>query len=666
MLINLKNANICQREGRLVLGNVNLQVNEGDFIYLIGRVGAGKSTLLKTLYCELVLDEADEATVLGHDLLTIRNKEIPALRREMGIVFQDFQLLNDRSVYKNLYFVLKATGWKDKDAINERIKEVLTDIGLADKMANMPHQLSGGEQKRIAIARAILNHPKLIIADEPTSNLDKDTTDEVMQLLRKISETGTAIVMSTHNIALLNKYPGKAFQCQDEKVEEVTVRKAKVMKFGGTSVGTPQRMKEVTNLVTKSGEPVFVVLSAMSGTTNSLVEISDYLYKKNPDGANEVINRLEQKYDRHVEELYTKAETKATTREFLRSEFDYLRSFTKELFTSFEEKSIVAQGEIISTNMVVNYMNEIGIKAVLINALDFMRTDKNSEPDPVYIKEKLKAILAENEGAQVYLTQGFICRNAYGEIDNLQRGGSDYTASLVGAAINAEEIQIWTDIDGMHNNDPRVVDHTEPVHQLHFEEAAELAYFGAKILHPTCVQPAKYAGIPVRLLNTMDPDAEGTTISNKTEYGKIKAIAAKDNITAIKIKSSRMLLATGFLRKVFEIFESYQTSIDMICTSEVGVSMSIDNSAHLGEIVDELKKYGTVTVDTNMCIICVVGDLDWSNIGFETLALDAMKDIPVRMVSYGGSNYNISFLIREEDKKRALQSLSNTIFNKDK
>ena len=357
----------------------------------------------------------------------------------------------------------------------------------------------------------------------------------------------------------------------------------KVMKFGGTSVGTPQRMKEVTNLVTKSGEPVFVVLSAMSGTTNSLVEISDYLYKKNPDGANEVINRLEQKYDHHVEELYAKEETKAATREFLRGEFDYLRSFTKELFTSFEEKSIVAQGEIISTNMVVNYMNEIGINAVLINALDFMRTDKNSEPDPVYIKEKLKAILAENEGAQVYLTQGFICRNAYGEIDNLQRGGSDYTASLIGAAINAEEIQIWTDIDGMHNNDPRVVDHTEPVHQLHFEEAAELAYFGAKILHPTCVQPAKYAGIPVRLLNTMDPDAEGTTISNKTEYGKIKAIAAKDNITAIKIKSSRMLLATGFLRKVFEIFESYQTSIDMICTSEVGVSMSIDNSSHLGD-----------------------------------------------------------------------------------
>ena len=434
------------------------------------------------------------------------------------------------------------------------------------------------------------------------------------------------------------------------------------MKFGGTSVGTPTRMKEVTKLVTKSGEPVFVVLSAMAGTTNSLVEISDYLYKKNPDGANEIINQLERKYLKHIDELYQSDAVKEQTREFLTSEMNYLRSFTKELFTSFEEKSIVAQGELLSTNMMVNYMKEQGFKAVLLNALDFMRTDKNSEPDPTYIKEKLQALMEKNEGQQVYVTQGFICRNAYGEIDNLQRGGSDYTASLIGAAIGADEIQIWTDIDGMHNNDPRVVDNTQPVHHLHFEEAAELAYFGAKILHPTCVQPAKYAGIPVRLLNTMEPEAEGTTISNQTEYGKIKAVAAKDNIIAIKIKSSRMLLATGFLRKVFEIFESYQTPIDMVCTSEVGVSMSIDNSAHLGEIVDELKKYGTVTVDTGMCIICVVGDLDWSNIGFETKVLEAMKNIPVRMISYGGSNYNISFLIRDEDKKRALQSLSDQLF----
>ena len=438
----------------------------------------------------------------------------------------------------------------------------------------------------------------------------------------------------------------------------------KVMKFGGTSVGSPERMKGVASLVTESGEPTFIVLSAMSGTTNSLVEISDYLYKKNPEGANEVINNLEKKYMQHVEELYSTEEMKNTTREFLQGEFNYLRSFTKDLFTSFEEKSIVAQGEMMSTNMVVNYLKEQGVKAVLLSALDFMRTDKNAEPDPQYIKEKLAAIMEQNQGYQIYITQGFICRNAYGEIDNLQRGGSDYTASLIGAALPADEIQIWTDIDGMHNNDPRVVEHTEAVRQLNFEEAAELAYFGAKILHPTCVQPAKYAGIPVRLKNTMDPKADGTIIDNVIVRGKIKAVAAKDNITAIKIKSSRMLLATGFLRKVFEIFESYQTPIDMIATSEVGVSMSIDNDSHLNDIVNELKKYGTVTVDSDMCIICVVGDLDWSNVGFETIATDAMKNIPVRMISYGGSNYNISFLIREKDKKQALQNLSNVLFEK--
>ena len=438
----------------------------------------------------------------------------------------------------------------------------------------------------------------------------------------------------------------------------------KVMKFGGTSVGSPERMKNVASLITESGEPTFVVLSAMSGTTNSLVEISDYLYKKNPEGANEIVNKLEKKYEQHVEELYATDEMKKKTAEFLHSEFDYLRSFTKDRFTSFEEKSIVAQGEVMSTNMVVNYLQERGIKAVLVNALDFMRTDKNAEPDTQYIKEKLAEVMKANEGYQIYITQGFICRNAYGEIDNLQRGGSDYTASLIGAALPADEIQIWTDIDGMHNNDPRIVEKTEAVRQLNFEEAAELAYFGAKILHPTCVQPAKYTGIPVRLKNTMDPKADGTIIDNVLVRGKIKAVAAKDNITAIKIKSSRMLLATGFLRKVFEIFESYQTPIDMIATSEVGVSMSIDNDSHLNEIVDELKKYGTVTVDSDMCIICVVGDLDWSNLGFESIALEALKNIPVRMISYGGSNYNISFLIRESDKKEALQSLSNTLFSK--
>lgn len=436
-----------------------------------------------------------------------------------------------------------------------------------------------------------------------------------------------------------------------------------VMKFGGTSVGSPERMKGVAQLITKSGEPTFVVLSAMSGTTNSLVEISDYLYKKNPEGAQEVINNLEKKYMGHVEELYSTEAAKTKTRDFLKKEFEYLRSFTKDTFTSFEEKIVVAQGEVMSTNMVTNYLNEQGVKTVLLDALDFMRTDKNSEPDMPYIKEHLASVMKANQGYQIYITQGFVCRNAYDEVDNLQRGGSDYTASLIGAAMMASEILIWTDIDGMHNNDPRFVEKTDAVHQLNFEEAAELAYFGAKILHPTCVQPAKFAGIPVRIKNTMEPDAEGTVINNNLVRGKIKAVAAKDNITAIKIKSSRMLLATGFLRKVFEIFETNNTPIDMITTSEVGVSVSIDNKSNLSRIVDELKKYGTVVVDEDMCIICVAGDLDWANVGFETLVTDAMANIPVRMISYGGSNYNISFLIKAADKKQALQNLSAKLFN---
>ena len=435
----------------------------------------------------------------------------------------------------------------------------------------------------------------------------------------------------------------------------------KVMKFGGTSVGSAQRMKGVASLI-NDGEDKIVVLSAMSGTTNSLVEICGYLANNNPEGANEVINKLEGLYKKHINELYSTEEYKQQTSALVKEVFDYLRSFTKQVFTSVEERIILAQGEIISTNMVTNYLKEQGISAHLIAALDYMRPDKNGEPDAAYIKEKITDVLANSPKAQIYITQGFICRNINGEIDNLQRGGSDYTASLVGAAVGASEIQIWTDIDGMHNNDPRIVEGTTAVRHLHFEEAAELGYFGAKILHPTCVQPAKFANIPVKLLNTMEPQAPGTTINNDADPGTIKAVAAKENITAIKIKSSRMLLAHGFLRKVFEIFESYHTSIDMICTSEVGVSMSIDNTKHLNEIVHDLKKYGTVSIDHNMCIICVVGDMDWENIGFEARAMDAMRDIPVRMISFGGSNYNISFLIKESDKKRALQALQDKLF----
>ena len=438
----------------------------------------------------------------------------------------------------------------------------------------------------------------------------------------------------------------------------------KVLKFGGTSVGSPERMKGVAKLI-NDGEKKIVVLSAMSGTTNSLVEISDYLHKNNPEGANEVINNLERKYKQHVNELYSTDEYKQKTWSLIKDIFNGIRSFTKDVFTLFEEKVILAQGELMSTNMVTNYLLEQGVNVVLLPALEYMRTDKNGEPDTTYIKSKLAAQLEMHPNADLYITQGFICRNAYGEVDNLQRGGSDYSASLIGAAVNASEIQIWTDIDGIHNNDPRIVDKTSPVRQLHFEEAAELAYFGAKILHPTCIQPAKFANIPVRLLNTMEPTAPGTLISNDTELGKIKAVAAKDNITAIQIKSGRMLLAYGFLRKVFEIFESYQTSIDMICTSEVGVSVSIDDTKHLNEIVNDLKKYGIVTVDHDMCIICVVGDLRWENVGFEAKALDAMREIPVRMISFGGSDYNISFLVSKEDKKRSLQSFSDHLFNND-
>ena len=438
----------------------------------------------------------------------------------------------------------------------------------------------------------------------------------------------------------------------------------KVLKFGGTSVGSAERIKNVANLVIERGKNI-VVLSAMSGTTNTLVEISDYLYKHNIDGAKETINILEKKYFNTIRDLFVRdADRDAATTE-IKACFNYIRSFTKDLFTIFEEKEILAQGELMSTALMNIYMQSLGVKSVIIPALDYVRTDKNGEPDTQYIKQKLAALLEKYADAEIFITQGYICRNAYGEIDNLQRGGSDYSASLIGAAINAEEIEIWTDIDGMHNNDPRYVDGTSPVDELHFEEAAELAYFGAKILHPTCVLPAKLNNIPVRLLNTMCPEAKGTLIHNTNGNGEIKAIAAKDNITAIKIKSGRMLLAYGFLRKVFEIFETYKTPIDMIATSEVGVSVTIDSEKNLDPILDDLKKFGTVTIDRDMVIICVVGDLEWHNTGIEALALEAIKDVPVRMISYGGSNYNVSFLVKKEDKVRTLNLLSKHIFNKD-
>lgn len=435
----------------------------------------------------------------------------------------------------------------------------------------------------------------------------------------------------------------------------------KVMKFGGTSVGSAQRMKNVVALVKAAGN-VTVVLSAMSGTTNSLISLSQSIKDGEKASATKQIDDLEKKYHDTARELISDNALLDEAFNKLDSFFTQLRRYIGMNITEKEEKEIVAFGERLSTTLVFLYMKEKGLNAVLLDATEFMKTTPAGEPDLEYIRENVNAVMARYPDADIYLTQGFICRNHNNEIDNLQRGGSDYSASLIGAAIAAEEIQIWTDIDGMHNNDPRFVEGTSPVGELHFEEAAELAYFGAKILHPTCVLPAKYANIPVRLLNTMQPEAPGTVIFNAKPTHTIKAVAAKDNITAIKIKSSHMLLAYGFLRKVFEVFETYQTSIDMITTSEVGVSVTIDNVRNLDKIVSELEKYGDVTVDNDMVIVCVVGDLEWQNRGFEAEVVNALKEIPVRMISYGGSNYNISLLIRKDDKIRALQLLSEHLF----
>jgi aspartate kinase len=434
-----------------------------------------------------------------------------------------------------------------------------------------------------------------------------------------------------------------------------------VLKFGGTSVGSAERMKEVAQLVTNGNENI-VVLSAMSGTTNALVEIAGYLFKKNTEGALEQILNLEEKYHKTVNELYKTEEFKHKGQELIKSHFNYIKSFTQDMFTVYEEKAVLAQGELISTALFHFLLQEQDVNSCLIPALNFMRIDKENEPDSFYIKENIQREINDNKTADIFITQGFICRNSYGEIDNLKRGGSDYTASLIGAAINADEIQIWTDIDGMHNNDPRYVENTYPLSHISFDEAAELAYFGAKILHPSSILPAKLANIPVRLKNTIQPDAEGTLVSSRTGTEGIKAIAAKDNITAIKIKSGRMLLAYGFMRKVFEIFEMYKTPIDMITTSEVAVSLTIDETQYLAEIIEELKKFGSVEIDSELSIVCIVGNFIAESKGHALKIFDALQNIPIRMISYGGSKHNVSILVNTSDKVEALRSLNEKLF----
>ena len=435
-----------------------------------------------------------------------------------------------------------------------------------------------------------------------------------------------------------------------------------VLKFGGTSVGSSQRIKDLVKL-TVDGQPKIIVLSAMSGTTNALIDICNALYRKDSKSAKDLINDLKQKYESEILALYADPKSYAKAKQLIENHFNYVTAFTLDMFTANEEKAILAQGELLSTAMFHYYLEEIGIESVLLPALNFMRIDADDEPDMPYIKKYISLEIQKYPSQKFFITQGFICRNAFGEIDNLKRGGSDYSASIIGATINSPEIQIWTDIDGMHNNDPRVVEKTQPINELSFEEAAELAYFGAKILHPTCILPAQKANIPVRLKNTMQPSAKGTLIANLETHEGIKAIAAKDEITAITIKSGRMLLAYGFLRAVFEIFERYKTPIDMICTSEVAVSLTIDNNKHLKEITKELNEIAQVEIDENQTIICIVGQLPKDKAGYAHKVLDSLKNIPLRMVSYGGSPHNISVLVNGNLKKEALQALHNGLFH---
>lgn len=434
----------------------------------------------------------------------------------------------------------------------------------------------------------------------------------------------------------------------------------KVLKFGGTSVGSAERIQSVANLIDDK-QPKIVVLSAMSGTTNTLVQIADCLYKNEKKEALEIIQNLEMNYYIVVTELFATEAYIRKGKEFVQTIFTYMRSFINKDFYPLQEKAVLAQGEIISTTLMHYYLEECGTPNTLMSALDYMRIDKDCEPDYFYIRQNLKRELAQANCQQLVITQGFICRNAYGEIDNLKRGGSDYSAALVGAAVKAEEIQIWTDIDGFHNNDPRVVENTKAIRHLSFDEAAELAYFGAKILHPSSIQPAKKENIPVRLKNTLRPEDEGTLITKESPVQNLKAVAAKDGITAIKVKSTNMLLAYGFLRKVFEVFEAWKTPIDMIATSEVAVSLTIDNTEHLENILSDLEKYGTIEVDKDMAIVCIVGDFAATRSGLAAKVLKALEEIPLRMISYGGSEHNISVLVKNGDKKKAMTDLSHKL-----
>lgn len=437
----------------------------------------------------------------------------------------------------------------------------------------------------------------------------------------------------------------------------------KVLKFGGTSVGAPERMHKVANLVTQDNTPKIVVLSAVSGTTNALVSIGKAMKEGERKPVEEEIEMLSKHYDTFVKDLYQHEGTVKAAQEIVKEHFSIINKMKDEPFTIVQERELLAQGELISTKLFYQYLLEQGVSAALLPALDFVSINEDAEPEIDKMGIKLSKLMKLNPDNQIYITQGFICLNHLGEVDNLKRGGSDYTASLIGAALSAEEVQIWTDIDGMHNNDPRIVENTFALAKLTFDEAAELAYFGAKILHPSSILPAQKFKIPVRLKSTIDDNAPGTLISAEASIGNVKALAAKDGITAIKIKSTRMLLAHGFLRKIFEVFEKYKTSIDMITTSEVAVSLTIDDDSNLNKIMGELSQFGVIEVDTNQTIICIVGSMVSEKKGVLTKVFDSVMDIPVRMVSFGGSKNNISILVDTNYKGLALNCLNKGLFS---
>jgi aspartate kinase len=439
----------------------------------------------------------------------------------------------------------------------------------------------------------------------------------------------------------------------------------KIMKFGGTSVGKPERMFQVKDLITRDNEPKIVVLSALSGTTNTLVAIGDAMSSGDKGKATSLIEQLHAHYKNFINELISDEKVKSKAEKLINEHFDFLNIITKISFNDALNKDILAQGELMSTKLFSCYLEQIGQVHVLMPALDFMAIDENDEPQVLEIRAKLTKILAQHQGIQLFITQGYICKNARGEVDNLKRGGSDYSASLIAAAVDASVCEIWTDIDGMHNNDPRVVQSTRPVEHLSFDEAAELAYFGAKILHPASIWPAQQFNIPVKLLNTMQPEAKGTVILEEPDADGVKAVAAKDGIVMVKIKSSRMLLAYGFLRKIFEVFEKYKTSIDMITTSEVAVSVTIDNTTHLDQISKELAPLGELEVLQGQTIIAVVGNKLNSEKNLLSNLFNSLSHLTINMVSYGGSLHNVSILIPTEEKNECLKSLNKGLFGLD-